>query len=176
MEILSGVETFSHILNIKEKLFPREKAIVSAIGSFPKNQESESQNYCSVFIEHSYDPKALGSSEREKIEIVFAKKSEFTIPIRHIDWVFMERKLDTIKPINLELSKLLLVDKEGLLLELGIKEILRAQIEHMELKGRKLEKSLKTMGLQITYADSYRVFVQAPPSLKESIYQLYSSD
>lgn len=174
MYIFSGISTFSEILSIKEKLFSREKVVVNPARSFPGTQESESRSYCSVFLEHYYDPAVPGSSEREKIEIVLAKKSEFTIPIRHIDWVFKGRKLDAIKPGNLELPKLLLVGKEGLLLEIDIKEILRVQIEYMGLKGRELKSSLEPMGLQVTYADGFRVFIQAPPSLKESIYQIYS--
>lgn len=168
MDIASSVTTFSHILNIKEKLFPRNKDVATSI-----EDGSNEQKYCSLLLEHSYDPRHIGLIENEKIELVIAKKSDFTIPIRHLDWVFMDYKLDSLKPINGDLPELFLVKDDGCIFCLRLEDILQAHIKYLELKGRKLKKSLKSLAIQCTYADNYKQTVIAPKSLRKSLYELH---
>lgn len=172
MELSTGITTFSHILNVKDKLFPREKSTSVS----EDVQSTNRQERCSVYIEHAFDPTALGNVDKEIVEVIFSKKSDFTVPIRHIDWVLLERKLDAIKPRNIDVPKLLLIEKNGLLMEMGIDEIMRAQLEYMELKGRELKKALDTLAVQVTYADGIKDIIRVPNSLRESIYNMYRSD
>jgi len=170
MDVVSGVTAFSHILNIKEKLFRRNKEIASTVEDNPNTEK-----YCSLFLEHSYDPGDIGSNEKERIELVLAKKSEFTIPIRHLDWIFMESKLDSLKPVNFDIPQLLLVGDEGSILVLELNQILKNHIEYLNLKGKKIKKALESMAIQCTYADGYKQTVMAPKSLIASLCGLYSS-
>ena len=168
MDVASSVTTFSHILNIKERLFPRNKEAASSI-----EDDSDALKYCSLLLEHSYDPGDMGSIEKEKIELVIAKKSGFTIPISHLDWMFMDCKLDSLKPINSDLPELFLVKDDGCIFHLRLEDILQAHIKYLELKGRKLRKSLDSLAIQCTYADNYKQTVVAPKSLRKSLYDLH---
>jgi len=174
MDVVSSVTTFSHILNIKDKLFPRKKVSVSTIKENLGSENSGNDNYCSLYLEHSYDHRDIGSNEKEKIELVIAKKSKFTIPIRHIDWFFMDGMLDPVTSLNCDIPELLLVGNEGCLLNLELKEVLKTHIKYFGLKGKKLRKSLGSMAIQCTYADGYKQIINAPKSLKESVYELSS--
>ena len=170
MEPTSGIATFSHLLNIKGKLFPRKDDF--EVASQTKKIDDK---YCSLFLEHAYQPGALGKLDSEVIELVLARKSKFTIPIRHLDWKFGETKLDSLKPTNLEMPELLLVGEVGCLLRLDLNDILSSHIEYLQLKGKELQKALKSLVIQCTYADSYLQTVSAPESLKTSIAEYHKS-
>jgi len=168
MEPTSGIATFSHLLNIKDKLFPRKNET-----EISGDAQNINDKYCSLFLEHSYQPGNLGDQDIEVIELVLAKKSKFTIPIRHLDWKFAESKLDSVKPINLELGELLLISENGCLLNFDLKDILSTHIQYLQLKEKELKRALKSLVIQCTYADGYNQKVNAPESLKLSIFEYY---
>ena len=99
MDPVTSVTVFSHILNIKEKLFPNKKESASTeLGVAEK--EIDKSKYCSLFVEHCY------SYENQSLELSIAKKGDFTISIRHLDWIIMDRHLDKITPINFDIPSL----------------------------------------------------------------------
>ncbi|MCW9012301.1 MAG: hypothetical protein OQL06_00845 [Gammaproteobacteria bacterium] len=168
MEPTSGIAVFSHLLNIKDKLFPQNKEIETSTDDNKNNDK-----YCSIIVEHSYNPGNLGDHELESIDLILAKRSQFTIPIRHIDWRFSGSKLDRINPTNIELEDLLLIGENGCLINMNLGDILSKHIEYLNLKNTKLKHALNSLKIQCVYADGYIQKVNAPESLKISLYNYY---
>jgi hypothetical protein len=165
MDFVSSISAFSNILNIKDKLFPQDKEDNST-----EIVEFNIKNYCSIFLQHYRNS---FKSEDDKVELILSKKSNFTVPIRHLDWVFLERKLDSIQVDGDKIPELLLIDATGFLYNINPENILRSQIQFLNLSGKQLKKALKTIELQCTYADGYKQKVNVPESLIESLIQKY---
>jgi hypothetical protein len=162
MDIVTGVSLVDRILNIKDKLFKKKTESTTT-----ENVTTKIECYCSVFLEHSY---AGEFSDANSLELILSKKSDFTIPIRRLDWVILENQLDYVKVKNIELDELFLVEKQGLFLVLETDGILQDQIRFHGLEGKSLKKALKKLELQITYADGYQQRVPSPELLKDYLF------
>lgn len=163
MDVVTGVSLFSHVLNIKDKIFPKNTESISTIDS-----GEEYSNYCSIYIEHNYSE---SFPETDRLELMLTKKSNFTIPIRRLDWVMLDSKLDYVQLREAEIPIMFLVTENGALFEIEFTEIMRSQIEFLGLKARPLKKALNSLVLQCTYADGFKQRVSAPESLKNKIFE-----
>ncbi len=164
--IIETIAAFSHTLNIKEKIFPAKKEIAVS-----ETELAMKERYCSIFLE--YSSSGCSSPFPEKLELVLARKSEFTIPIRHLDWVVDSSHLEPIRLLNFDMPNLLTVPLKGLLLEISLEGVMSSQISD-RLRGKHLMEVLGSLALQCIYADGSRKFVKAPPALVESIFNSYS--
>lgn len=165
MELSVLISSFSHVLNIKGKLFSKETTVVSL-----EDKKEFNKKYCSIYTEHSFDPYHKGLNKKEKVELILAKRSEFTVPIRHIDWVILETKLDPFIPSSSKIPNMLLIKNKGKqFVTDNLENILKLHIDFLGIKGRKLKKALDSLSLQVTYADGHNVIIPAQESLKESL-------
>lgn len=162
---LSAITAVSHVLNIKEKLFPQKRE-----ESIEKEIQKDESIYCFLFLEYSCSE----MSDKDSLELIITKQSEFMVPIRHIDWLFQENQSESIKPIDFDIPSLLQIGNEGLIIEIDSKSVLSGQIRYRELKGHALKNSLKSLCLQCTYANGYKRHLPAPDLLKQKIYDFYS--
>lgn len=171
MDLVTGVTVFSHILTIKEKLFPNKKESASTeidINININGVEIDKSKYCSLFVEHSY------SYEKQSLELIIAKKGSFTISIRHLDWVIMDRHLDKITPINFAIPSLWQIEQEGGLLNIDFSNIQNSQIKYHKFTGKELKQAASSLKLQCTYADGFKQLLDAPQSLKLFVYNEHS--
>jgi len=159
---VSSITAVSHLLNIKEKLFPqnREEVIEQEI-------DENLSIYCFLYLEHSYSELA----EKETLELIITKRSNFTIPIRHLDWLFQENQLESIKPKSCEIPPLLQIGLEGLVIAIEPSTVLEGQIQYRQLKGRDFKNALKSLHLQCTYANGHKSTLPVPQLLKHRIYE-----
>jgi hypothetical protein len=159
---VSAITAVSNLLNIKEKLFPqnREEAKEQKI-------DDDLSIYCFLYLEHAYSELA----EKETLELMITRRSNFTIPIRHLDWLFEENQLETIKPKSCEIPQLLQINSEGLVITIEPDTVLEKQIQYRQLKGRTLKNALDSLYLQCTYANGYKSTLPAPQLLKDRIYE-----
>lgn len=170
-ELKTSLSIVSLILTIKNKLLESRRTT---------NQvpTPEGPSLCSIYIEHTFSSFSFNEDEHSCIEIILTKKSDFMLPIRHLDWCFLETKLDTVKIENQDLSnqpKLLEFETNGLVLETKPHNILERHIEYSGLKGRTLKKALKTLKLRVTYSTGYFENIDVPPSLIEQLIAKYSA-
>ena len=159
---LSTITAVSHLLNIKDKLFSENRE-----GAKELKTDENLSIYCFLFLEYAYSELA----DKESLELAITKRSNFTIPIRHLDWLFQENQLESIKPKNIEVPSLLNISPEGLIIEIEPGTVLEGHIQYQQLKGRALKNVLKTLQLQCTYANGHKSNLPVPQLLKNRIYE-----
>ena len=170
MDFSTGLSTVSTLLDIKNKLLPQKKEV-----SVAKENASNSP-YCSLCIDYTFTEGFTEEDSSHEIQVVLAKKSEFTIPIWHLDWLFLESKLEAFKPIDFDIPELWLVDQRGALLRTSISSILQAHIGYLNLSSKQLDNALKDLSLRCVYADGYVQKVEAPEMLRRATAQWHSKN
>ena len=158
---VSTITAFSHLLSIKEKLFPQTKEETA-----DKDIGEDPSIYCFHFLEYSFSKVAM----KETLELILTKRSDFTIPIRHIDWLIHENQLEAIKLTNGDMPPMIQVGYEGSIIDIDPKSVIKGLISYKQLKGRALKSALKTLKLQFTYANGYKALLPVPELLWKNIY------
>ena len=166
--VASTLGIINNSLGLKEKLFKDSKRT--------QNLEPKKDKYCSVFLEHFFTQHNFTALNEQKLELTLCQRSDFTIPIRHLDWVIWEGSLEKIKVIDFEIPKLWSLPSQACILNIEVSSILNSRLKNISLSGRQLRKTVRNIQLQCVYADGHRQALAIPDSLQLAVfYKFYQS-